>query len=100
MSSILDALQGPGGPQGGAPAPDAGGSADDLLDTAISSLSAYLDHSGSDDVDTATAAQCLAKLQSIKATSQKNEEAAMGTTGAHKAMAKQIGNIAGSVYGG
>lgn len=75
-------------------------SADALLQTAIDALHDYIAHAGSDDVDTNVAAQCLAKLQSIKAQNQKQDEAAMGTTPAHKAMARSISSIAAQAHGG
>ena len=95
----LSALLGGGGPSGppappvGAP-PAGGDDADSLLQTAIDALREYVAHAGSDDVDTATAAQCLAKLQQIKAQDQKNSEAAMGTQPAHKAMGKVAARLA------
>ena len=53
-----------------------------------------------DDIDTATIHKALSTIQGVLATSQKNMEAAQGTTGAHKAMAKQIQGIASEAYGG
>lgn len=73
-----------GGDAGGGSAP----SADEALDGAIQAIQDYISASDSNDVDTATAAKCLSALQGIKAGHQKETEAAMGTTPAHRAMAR------------
>lgn len=101
MSSILSALVqraqqgGASGPQQGAPiavagpapAQAPGGDPEVLLQRAIDALkvaeSAEPDHS-----DSATILKCLAALQGILATRQKNAESALGVTPAHKGMAR------------
>ncbi len=83
-------LSGGGPPSPQDPSQQTGGDADSLLADTIDSLKAYIAAEGSDDVDTATAAQCLAKLQGIKAGQQKDHEAAMGTTSVHKGMTKAL----------
>ncbi len=118
MSSMLDALgvppggdpsaamgPGPGGPPPGppvGPAPSDEGPSDptEILQGIIDGIKAYIDSEASDDIETQTAAKGLVIFQGLLADEQKNTEAAMGTTGAHKGMAKQINKIAGQVYGG
>jgi hypothetical protein len=88
----------------GGPPPPAGGGGDpeDLLRTAVDALTQFaaLPPDVTDDIDTATIHKALSTIQGVLATSQKNMEAAQGTTGAHKAMAKQIQGIASEAYGG
>lgn len=96
---MLDAI----GQGGGAPPPSdagSGGDPEDLIRQAIELLDQFAQTSQTDDIETQTARECATKLQGVLATAQKNQEAASGTTGAHKAMAKQINSIAGQVYGG
>lgn len=69
-------------------APSGGGDPLSALKTAINNLHVFV--AGADDeADRQTALQCYAKLQSILANEQREKESAMGTTPAHKFMAKQ-----------
>jgi len=110
MSSIMDLLGGAGGPQG----PDGGGpagppppppahrgggggvpgkpdnpDAEQALSDVIDGLHAFL-QAEQDDGDKAIAAKCLAQLQAIFGTRQKQHEAAAGITPAHKAMGRAM----------
>lgn len=86
---------------GGGADPNSGGSqaADDLLSQAVDLLKQYLAAPDSDPSETHVAAKALTALQGILATDHKNDEAASGTTPAHKGMAKQIKRIAAQVHG-
>lgn len=96
MSSILDQLGGgaaaggPAGPSGGGAGipgqPDNPDAQQDLSD-AIDALKSFLDNE-EDDQDKSVAAACLAKLQTILGTRQKQDEAAAGVTPVHKAMGR------------
>lgn len=107
MSQMLDAIGGPGGPggdpMGGPQGPDASSptqSASDILTQIKGLIQDYIDTPESDEQETAQATKALVIVQGLLASEEKNNEAAMGTTPAHKAMAKQVNAIAGQVYGG
>ncbi len=121
MSSMLDALGvppggdpsaalGPGGPppgpdpSQGAPPPDpsAGGGDDPtgILRQIVDLIQQYISSDASDDIETAKATKILTTAQELLAEEQKQGEAAMGTTPAHKGMARAVNNVASSVYGG
>ena len=110
MSSALDALMGgagaggpmaPGGPAPGGAAPgpqDAGQGvpgqpdnpdAETALQNALDALMSFMD-AEQDDQDKAVVAKCIAQLQSIFGTRQKQNEAAQGITPAHKAMGRAM----------
>lgn len=113
--SIMDALGGlpgvGGNPSAGGPfAPGQGGGtpgmpdnpdAEQALQQAIDGLHTFLSVE-EDDQDKATAAKCLASLQSIFGSHQKQSEAASGVTPAHKAMGRAYkrGGAQGAGYGG
>ena len=91
FGQVAQGIAGGGDPSGG-PDPGQGSqadtSADALLQQAIDLLTQYVQAPDSDPIETHTATKALALLQGNAATSQKNQDAAMGTTPAHKAIAK------------
>jgi hypothetical protein len=99
MSSILDMLGGGQGPppdlgsvQGGAgiPGQPDNDAAKQALAAMIQAAQDFLD-AEQDDQDKSIVSACLAKLQSIKGTQQKQNEAAAGITPVHKAMSRAYG---------
>ncbi len=117
MSSMLDALGvppggdpsaalGPGGPPPEAAPPEAapeGAGGDDpteILRQIVDLIQQYIASEASDDIETAKATKILTTAQELLAEEQKQSEAAMGTTPAHKGMARAVNNVASSVYGG
>ena len=79
---------------GGAPPPDLGAGGgqggDDLVSQAIDLLTQAM-QSDLDAQEKDVVSTCLSNLTRLPAQNQKNQEAAMGTTPAHKAMAKAAG---------
>lgn len=100
---MLDAI-GAGAPpdagMGGAPPEAPAQDPSEILTQIKGLIQDYIDSPDSDEQETAQATKALVIVQGLLASEEKNMEAASGTTPAHKAMAKQINSIAGSVYGG
>lgn len=93
--SILMALMGggggpggPGGPIGPGDAVGQGQNPSDLLTQVLDLLTQY-GQAEPDPEDQAIAAQCFAQLKKLQAKDQKEEDAAMGTTPAHKFLRNQ-----------
>lgn len=97
---LMAQLQAGGGPPpDGGPAPDMGGGgqpgvAEDpeftrLIKTAIDALRAAAD-TGEDDQDKALAADCMAKLQGLLGTHQKQQESALGMSDVHRGVRRAL----------
>ena len=72
---------------GGAPGPKSDGDWQEDLKNALDALRA-LASDASDPAETNTIDKCIAALSGLQATRQKQNDAAMGTTPAHKAMGR------------
>lgn len=72
---------------GGAPGPQTG-DATTLIRKLVDDAKAALDSGDLDDQEKAVVLQCATALQKILGTRQSQEESAMGTTPAHKAMGR------------
>ena len=69
--------------------------ADQVRDRVVQDLQTLISDGTTDDLDTQVYAKCLAAIQGLKANVQKQQEAAMGTTPAHKAIARSVGAAGG-----
>lgn len=87
----------PSGGGGGVPGQPDNPDAEAALKAAIDSIHTYLS-AEEDDQDKSVAAKCLAQLQGIMGTRQKQDEAALGTTPAHKAMGRAAKSSGGGGY--
>lgn len=100
---------GPGGPDGGGGPPPGGpppsggqgqpGTAEDpdftrLIKTAVDALQQAA-ATGEDDVDKQLAAECMAKLQGLLGTHQKQKEAALGMSDVHRGVRRAIQGAGG-----
>lgn len=80
---------GPGVPSG-PPPPDSDGDAgpEAKMRKALTLLQEAAADPSLDDVDSHVATKCIAAIQGVLATNQKNDEAALGVTPAHKSLAR------------
>src|SRR5215831_19552703 len=90
---------GPGGPAPGGGGGQAGRAEDPqftrLIKTAVDALRQASD-TGEDDADKQLAAECMAKLQGLLGTHQKQQEAALGMTDVHRGVRRAVrANAAG-----
>ena len=76
-----------------------GGSVSEILQEIVSLWQEYIASPESDDIETAEATKGLVIAQKLLAEEQKQSEAAMGTTPAHKGITKAISGIKNRVYG-
>ena len=93
-----------GPPDAGGPSPGLGGGgqpgvAEDpqftqLIKTAVDALRQASD-TGEDDVDKQLAAECMAKLQSLLGTHQKQQESALGMTDVHRGVRRAMRGAGG-----
>ena len=84
---------------GGAGAAGPSGDPEQDLQTAIDSLTAYMQSDETDPAETHVVAKALTALHGLQASDQKQNEAAAGVTPVHKGMAKAIKGIQSQVYG-